>query len=535
LVTKKKENEEDVLVSQDSIELALEFAKAFSSGLGIYPNAYNPLLLNSRLKDITLRTGQKFTSDSILKLLESPKDSEKELLSISESLEILSTPYRRLLGYMSNILAWDYTYYCTNIGETSNYSSKAYHKDLDIVKQFFDSFDIKKEFSTVVKQLYREDVFFSVLRDEGKKYTLQQLASDYCLLTGRWEYGLLFTFDYTFFMRQGMDMDMFPPIFKQTYAKLFAGKNPDRGYDPSIDITHRAESTWVYLADCSPEDGFWAWKMNQEKITRTPFFCGLFPDLANQSFIRNLQKNSYAAQAVKLLAGQVPMLDKTKANVRDAYSMSPVVLQEFLRLMQSAINEAINVVSAPLENIQAVEFEGTNDIQSTWTKNTLGQSGINSNLLYSGGDYRMNQTETMLSTQVDELASQEIYPYFDRFLEYQINKRTSKYKFNFRLEGSNTYLDRARRMEAQTSLIGFGIVNPQKIAAAVGQSPFEFQAQLDEARINNWTENLTPVISAFQQSGAEGGRPSKSEDKLTESGEDTRSAGSNVSKVKGGK
>jgi hypothetical protein len=145
----------------------------------------------------------------------------------------------------------------------------------------------------------------------------------------------------------------------------------------------------------------------------------------------------------------------------------------------------------------------------------------------------MNQTETMLSTQVDELASQEVYPYFNRFLEYHINNRTKKYKFNVFLEGSNTYLDRQRRLETQTTLMNLGVVNPQKLAAAVGQNPFVFQTQLDEARVNNWVSNLTPIISAFQQSGAkEGGRPELSEDKLGDSGADTRSAGSNISKVK---
>jgi hypothetical protein len=529
----KKQLEGENLISEESAKLAVEFTEAFSKALGIYPGAYNPLLINSRLQDITLRNGVKISSETIVKYLENPKESEKELLSISENLEIVNTPYRRLISYMSDILAWDFTYYCTNIEKASDYSSPAYKKDLDVVKKFFDSFDIKREFNTVTKQLYREDAFFCILRDEGEKYTLQQLQSDYCLLTGRWDYGLLFSFDYNFFLRQGIDMDMFPSIFKKTYANIFTKNNRPVDYDPSISVDRRSSSLWAYWADCSPADGFWSWKINQEKITRTPFFCGLFPDFANQSFIRALQKSSYAAEAVKILSGEVPMLDRTKANVKDAYAMSPVVLQQFLQLMRSAINESVNVVSAPLNNVRAIEYTGNDDIQSSWVRNTLGQAGINSNLLYTGGDYRPNQIETMLSTQVDELAAQEIYPYFNNFLEYHINKRTKKYKFNFILEGSNIYLDRQRRLETQTTLMNLGIVNPQKISAAVGQNPFVFQSQLDEARINGWVDNLTPIISAFQQSGTkEAGRPETSDDKLSESGEAMRSTAGNAAKIK---
>lgn len=529
---KKIKEDGEILSSEAEVKLALDFANAFSQGLGIFPSAYNPQILNSRLQEITLRSGAKTTSDAIQKLLENPKDSEKELLATSEYFEITSTPYRRLLGYMSDILAWDWTYTCNNIEKPSDYSSKAYQKDLDVVKDFFQRFDVK-EFATVVKQMYREDAFFSIFRDEGSRYVLQQLQSDYCLLTGRWDYGLLFSFDYTFFLRQGVDMDMFPPIFKKTYAKLFAGKNPPMEYDPSINVDRRRESSFVYVADCSPADGFWAWKLNQERINRAPFFSGLFPDLANQNIIRNLQKSSFLAQGVKILAGSIPLLDNTKANVKDAYAMSPAILEKFLQLMRSAINEAVNVVAAPLDQIQPIEYTGSNDIQSSWNQNTMGMAGINSHLLYTGGDYRPNQIESILSTQIDELASQEIYPYFNRFLEYQINKRTSKYKFNFKFEGSNIYLDRQRRLETQTNLMNLGCVNPQKLAAATGQNIFEFQAQLDEARINGWTDNLTPIISAFQQSGAkDAGRPETSDDKLSESGAETRSTAGNTAKVK---
>jgi len=523
----------DILSSEQEIQTALRFAQAYAQSLGIYPSVFNPSLLNSRMQDMTMRgTNGAITSESVQRALESPKSSEKELLSMSESFEVTSSPYRRLLAYMSDLLAWDLTYYCKNIGETSNYTSPKYKKDLDIVKGFLDAFDVKKEFGTVIKQLYREDTFFSVFRDEGSMFTIQQLPSDYSLITGRWDYGLLFSFDYSFFLRQGIDLDLFPPIFKETYSKIFT-KNNTAGYDPSINIDLRRDSTWTYFADCSPADGFWAWKLNPEKITRTPFFCGLFPDLANQNLIRNLQKSSYAAEAVKILAGKVEMLKEQKANVKDAYAMSPEVLGKFLQLMRSAINESVNIVAAPLDSIGAIQFDGNNEIQSSWTKNTIGLSGINAGSIYTGGDYRPNQIETMLSTQIDELSAMEIYPYFNRFLEYQINKLTKYYKFGINLEGSNTYLDRQRRLETQTTLMGQGIILPQSISAAIGKNPFTFQAQLDEARANGWTDNLTPIIPAAQQSAeAQAGRPSKQDSDLAESGADTRASGSNLSKVK---
>ena len=541
-MAKKKISEvqdNDILSSEQEVQLALRFAQEYSKSLGIYPSVFNPQLLNSRMQDTTLRSGQKITSDSVARALENPKQSEKDLLSMSESFEITSTPYRRLIGYMSDILAWNLSYYCKNITDVSEYKSAKYKKDIDIVKKFLDCFDYEQQFRLASKQLYREDTFFSVLRDEGPdKYVLQQLPSDFCLITGRFDYGLLFSFDYSFFLRQGIDLDLYPPIFKETYSKLFTQNNTNN-YNPAINIDLRSDNTWVYFADCSPDDGFYAWKLNPASIVRTPYFCGLFPDLANQNIIRNLQKSSYMNSAVKILAGTVPMLGDAKAKVKDAYAMSPEVLGKFLQLIRSAINDSVNVVAAPLDQLKGVEFENSSDIQSNWTNNTLGMAGVNSRLLYSGGDNRMNTIETMLSSDVDILAAQEIYPYFSNFLEYYINKRTKYYKFKFEFKGSDIYLDKQRDLEAAIQAANIGIVLPQKFAAALGyKNPFIFQAQLDEARANGWTDTLTPIISAFQQSGdasKQTGRPSKSDSELTESAENTRAQGANISKIKSNK
>ena len=161
MATKKinKAPEGEVLSSEEEILNALSFAERLSRGAGIYPNVFNPLLLNSRMRDITLTSSRKINSDSVERALENPKESEKTLLEMSESFEVSSTPYRRLIGYMSDLLSWDWTYECTNIGDESNYKTTKYKKDLEVVAKFMDSFDHKSEFAKVTKELYRADSF----------------------------------------------------------------------------------------------------------------------------------------------------------------------------------------------------------------------------------------------------------------------------------------------------------------------------------------------------------------------------------------
>jgi hypothetical protein len=239
------------------------------------------------------------------------------------------------------------------------------------------------------------------------------------------------------------------------------------------------------------------------------------------------------ASAAKLVFGSVPMLDQ-KASVKDAISINPQLLGQFLQLVKVAINnEAVKVASAPLEDIKSMEFASDNEIYSSYLHTTLGSSGINANLLFSG-DTKPNQVETMLSADVDSMISIGIYPWFNNFMEYQINKRTKKYKFGVEFEGTNFYLDRQRRLDKQKEMMGFGIVNPLKVSAALGQNPFIMQAQMEEARANGWVDLLTPIVPAAQMSGGLGetGRPSLSDDTIGESGAETRDRGSNISKTK---
>ena len=524
-----KDNNEEFFTEKEIFDW-LAFANEISNLTGM---PLNPQLVNTAMKNITLNTLGKITEERVNKALENPKENELELLSISETFSTLSMPYRRIIDYMSNLLSFSFTTSCMN-AKFSDYSSKAYQKDLDVVKEFFYKFDVVSEFQKVVKRMFLEEMFFGVLRDEGEKWTLQQLPSTRCIVTGRAaEANLLFSFDYSYFLNSGTDILMYPPIFRKTYAEKILINTGKNAYVPSLPLDERMNSTWIWWADCSPVDNFWAWKMSPEVAARVPFFSPMFPDLAMQPLVRGLQKSSLMASSVKFILGQVPMLEQ-KAKLSDSFAMDGTSLARFLKLLQGAINnEAVRVAAAPLNDMKQVGFDADHSIYSDYIKTTLGTSGVNSNLLFSA-DIKPNVEETRLSVNVDEMISFGLYNYFNRFVEYYINRKTSKFKFQVHFEGSNFYSDKERRWQVQKDNIGFGIVNVQKIAASQGVSPFVFQAQLEESRAMNFVDNLTPITPAAQLSGGGniGGRPSKPDSQISDSGSQTQENGGNLSKVK---
>jgi hypothetical protein len=532
-----KINDKGDFFSERDVFNWMEFANELSLGLTGMP--FTPQAVNRRLQDVSLvNTIGGVTEDRVAKALENPKANEAELLAISESLEISSTSYRRILNYMSNMLAFSWSYSCVN-AKPSDYSTKPYQKDLDVLKEFSQKFDFKSEFRTVVLNMFREEMFFGVLRDEGERYTLQQLPSDKCLITGRWEGGLLYSFNYDWFINSGTNIDMYPPIFKKTYSKMLQQPGIQR-YMPALPIEDRALSGFVWWQDCSPVDNFWGFKLSPQLATRIPFFSGMFPDFAMLPLIRGLQKSSLLAGASKTILGELPMLKDSKAKVGDMFALDTTTLARFLKLLQGAINsEAVKIGSAPLQNMTSFSFDSDHTILADYTKTTLGMSGINSNLLFSA-DIKPNIEESRLSVNIDEMISFGLYSYFDRFVEYFVNRKTSKFKFKIEFEGSNFYSDKERRWELQKDNISYGIINVSKIAAAQGQDAFTFQAQLAESKAMGFVDSLTPIIPAAQmssglQTGSSGtpGRPSKKDSELSDSGSTTKEQGSNL--TRGGK
>lgn len=530
--TSSTKNSSEPLISEQEVYDVLKFASQF------YDNMYaNPLLVNSRMKDVTL-SPIVATAEAIDTALENPKNSETQLVGYSEFFELTSMLYKRILYYLSGMLSFDLTYTCKNIKNDSDYKSKSYLNDLKIVTDFLDAFNVKKEFKTVTRQLLRNEIFFSILREEGDKYTLQELPKDYCVLTGRWDYGLLFDFDMNWFLQSGVDINMYPPIFKKMFDKAFV-KISDGQYVPSEPVESRTTS-WVKWVQTSPKDGFWAFKMNPELATKIPFLAPMFPDVVTQPIIRKLQTNSYIASASKMVIGKVPMLDKTVkgAGVKDSVAISPETLGKFLAVLKAGLSEAVKVGAAPLEDMQGVSFPLDEPFYQEYLKTTSSSSGVNARLIYTLD--KNNAVESQLSINVDEFLMMYVYPQFSDYLEFYINKRTKKFKWRFEFEGTEFFTNRKERMDTQMTLSDRGIVLPQKIAAAMGMLPHVFMRQLTESKAMGFTDMLTPIQTSFTM-GAGGnsaskgaGKPSKSISDLSDSGAQTREDGGNIEKTVSG-
>ena len=527
----KKKIEQGDELTEESVWDILTFANEMSGGTFL-SGVMTPMLINQRLKEISLNPLQP-SETTLNNAMKDPKNSELELMGFSEDFEIQSQVYRKLLSYLGDMLSFDLTYTSTN-AKYSEYKSASYNKDLDVVKEFLDNFDYKKEFRIAVRQMLRNEAFFACPRFDMKRTVLQELPSSptYTMITGRWEHGLLFDFSMLWFILPGVKIDMYPKFFAEKYNVLW-GSGSNKPYNPALSPETRGSNSWVYWVSVPSSVGY-AWKLSPEIATRVPYFSGLFLDLIQQPLMRSLQKNINMSTASRLILGQIGTLKDAGAKLKDQFNISPDLLGKFLSLVKSAVGESMKVAGAPLENMQAVSFPAENGLYQSYLKNALATSGVNTNLIFTS-DVRPNSIESQLSLNVDEQMMYSLYPQFNSFLNYYVNAKTKKFKFNFEFEGTHFFNNRQSRLDTQLKLAQQGIVLPQKIAASIGMNPITFQRQMEEARANGFVDNLTPIISGFQMNGQEnaGGRPKKEDGELSESGAATRDNASNIEK--GGK
>ena len=521
-------NNDEILLTEQEVWSVLEFSRALmatSYGNGIL----TPSLVNDRLKQISLdpRAG---TQSEIESALADPREHELDLQQFSENFELVSQPYKRLISFCANMLSFDLTYSCIN-AEKGDYTSKSYEKDFNIVKDFFDKFDYKKEFNVAVTEMMRNETFVFCPRFDGKQIVLQELPASptYTKITGRWDYGFLVSMNMYWFLIPGVSLDFYPTFFKSKFENIW-GSGDIQKYNPAITPSMRGSSSWVFWQDLPP-DVAWCFKLSPELATRIPYFTGMFLDLLNQGLMRNLQKNVNMSTANRLLLGEVPLLKDAAAKVKDAFAISATNLGQFLALVKSAVGASLNTAAVPLTNVQGITFPAVNDMYQSYLNTTLATSGVNTDLIFTG-NVRPNVMATQLSLNVDEQMMEKLYPQFSAFLNYHVNKLTKKFKFKFEFEGTKFFNNRQQRLDRQLSLMQNGIILPNRIAAAIGIDPFTFQREMEEAKAMGFVDKLTPIIMASQtpKEGQPNGRPQKSDSEISDEGADTRGKGSNIEK-----
>ena len=511
-------------LTEGELYQTLDFAsKAYGmTGYGVY----TPYLTNQRLSEIA-SSALDISQDTIKDAIKNITTSQKELIGYSTFIQFSDAIAKRTLGYMGNLPAFDFTYYCNNLKSKEDLQSEEYKNAINILKDLFTKFDVKGEFAHITRRMLENDAFYAMFRIDGNRYTFQELPYDYCLITGKSpEWGYLFDFDMTWFYRQGLSLKMYPKAMQKLYLNVMEAKNANN-YNPSNKLNART-GTWALWTQTSPlpnEGAFACFKWNSDTYATIPFLTTLFLDSKYRPVVRALQENQYIIASQKLLVGLLPFLkDQKSGQVKDSVAIGPDLLEKYLGVLQKGIQEIL-VKAVPFSDVKEVTYDmPSNSIYNEYMTNEASNTGVTSRIIYSSD--RQSALETEYSVNTDEIIATSIYPqcsiWLTSFVNWLLETNGNKYRFTFTFEGTKFTRNRRERLDVSLKLADKGIVLTQKIAAAIGMTPFEFEEQLKMGFYSDFRENLYLLLNSNTKDYGENGdigRPNKDIADVSESRE----------------
>lgn len=534
---------EEKLSAQDVLDVVQMASEIYSAGraLGLTTGSLTyttPSLVNRNMNSLN-NNPLIPTKEGLKRALMNYKDNADVLKAFSEFAEVWDMLYARTINYYTNLLAFNLDYVPMNIKDYSEYSSQEYKDDRKRVAKFLDNFDYKAEFRNVLKNILRNEIYYTWLRDsngsisesgeidinddtskKASKYTLQMMPQKYCLTTGKWEYGLLYDFNMSYFLQGGTSLASYDPIFRKYYRDTFGEdiNNPNYNQNASID---KRTGTFANWTQTSPTKGAWAFKLDMSNYNETPFLSPLIGEVLETREIKALEGDANIAAAHGILAGEIPLLDKQKSGqVPDAMAFNPKTFTKFMKLVKAGLSDAVQAVGMPVENIHYYQFE--NNIDGAVEKQLKVQSGSGASatrIIYS--DDRASQDELKAQISNDYQFVKRVYAQFENFLNYYINKKTKKYKFSFHLDGCTQPIISEVERKAKLDLADKGILlDITAYAGMVDMKPQDFERSLASGHYGGFSELLTQLISIHTASSS--GRPQAQDGELTDAGETAR-------------
>lgn len=499
----------------------------FSSGLMAMDGFYSPFLSNQLLTNLN-NNPRLPSAESVKKALNDYKNSGEELQGFVEFASSFDMIFKRTLYSYANALSFDLQITCKNAYTDSDYQSDEYKKDRQTVDNFLTNFDYKKEFYNVLLNVLKRDTYFTWFRktktgNRGKmKFALQIMPQDYCMLTGYFEKGLLWSLNILYYMQPGVDLNGFDPSITKTYLRALETID---SYVPSAPLNDR-KGSYAMWADVSPLDGAWAWKFDTSSFANNPFLSPYVANVLRSDEIGELQYNKDLIAASGILAGEIRLFDSAKSGTKaNQFSIDPKTLGTFMSLVKKGLQSTIKAVAVPLENIKFFQFEDKNP--NSYTNELTTTAGIGtgiSRVIYSSDKMSNAELEAALNEVYQTM--KPMYAQFNNFLDFYVNQMTSKYKFKFEFVGSNYQFERDARFDKMMKMADKGLVlNSSAWASAVGMNPVTFDRMLAESKYTGWIDKYSQMLlnantSSYKDN--EGGRERKNARDLTDSGEASR-------------
>lgn len=515
---------------RENLSYCTEFLKAYNTQSYSGQNyMLSPHLLNSTLKSLNM-DGYDFSTEQIRKMVMSPHHFEQELRKLSFFYYNAISIYKRTIEYKSIVLDFDwepipYLQDGKQISQ-SDIKSNAFKRDYAEMSKFFNSFDVKQEFSKVLFNILLYDTYFTSTRSYDGHIYLQELPSTHCIIDANSYLGYLFSFDLSYFMNSGVDINAYSYSLRKKYSEVLRLKQ--NTFNSNLP---QRNGSWVYWLEMLPDDA-WVFKFNNNFAGSVPPLLDMLIDYSKIDKFKELEDIKKQLEAYKVIFATVPRLTNNRSgNKTDDFAISSTELGKFVAAVKQTLGTGVDFKAAPLEDFKAFDFSPSSsedNLLETELNNMLKQSATSDAILTGGSSVSSNNIYKLVTSEIVK----SVYPQFENYCEYQINRRTKKYKFKIKFVG--TIFDREDRRKAANEDMERGIITPA-IFSSRGIQMTDASNTLNMMYGLQFPEIFKPVQMSSTMSNEDkssSGRSKLSDSELSDSGEQTRNIGANENREK---
>lgn len=458
---------------------------------------------------------RRLTKECIITYLGDPRRFEHELRRAVRYIYFVSPHFHRLIQYfvgLSDLAYYVAPYKIDPLAADPEKVGKNYRKVLNLLS----AMKIASQFRKILTVCLREDIFFGTFRAGSDDIVIQQLPSDYCMITSV-EGGVPnVTFDFRYF-------DRFPENL-QNYTKEFQDKyNLYRNSMLTADKRNPIDMFEPWWIELDAPNSF-AVKCNTEPLDcAIPPFAGILPEIFDIESYKELKMAKTELENYAMLAMRIPMKDDGD------WGIDLNKAEAFWRNLDAVLPDRVGSVLTPMP-IDKIDFDRSDSTDSdslTEAEQELFTAAGVSSLLFNNSKASANAL--LLSIKADQSITFGIVKSIEDVVNRYIQSKT--YGRNFKV----TFLDcspfnRKELGDAYIKAASYGLPTISMYAASQGLP----QAELDtmsflEGRVLKLQDIFRQIQSSSQMSTedieAKAGAPTKDDDELTDSGEQTREDG----------
>ncbi len=529
---------EDVLLEEEN-ELKewnmMDFFAGLYGQLKGYNMPYDATTENSNLID--LNNNPKVPSyESLRNAIINYKDNAELLQDFSEFMKAWDTLYAKIIDVKLSMLSFDVSWYVDRymIKDTEELSSKDYQDDYRRVCKFMSKFKTKQEFREVAENMLIADTYFCWLRDSygtfnddelelednykvkrSQNFALQMMPQEYCKITGSSVYPKTFLWDFNvdYFENAWVNVNNYDPSLKQAYESIVGNKQLRNFVNNNSELNRVSKSFDGYVRT-KVSSGAYCFKYDTSNFNAVPPFAKLMREALTDDEMSKLQRSKDALSANALILGEMKTKKDDKiGNEKNSFIIDPKQVGTLLKIARNMVNNAnIKQIARTLEGTRLYQFNYMNPkMVDNKLMTVAGQSLSSSSMIYS--DTKMGQFELQNSLALDyHSIADRIYPQFENFLEYFVNKKTKKYKFKFRVDGSTLPFLRQDKLDNQIKLSNMGIqADVTKMASLMGYDANELDSMMMMAKYGGMQDNLILLMNSNTSTdGSQVGNPEKS-------------------------